>query len=113
MKLNIAERIGILNIIPREGNFAHLKIIRDIDNTCAPSEEDFELYGIEVKPGEDGTPVMSWNPERSTDEKEIEIGKQANVIIVTALKKLNDDKKLTQQQLSLYEKFVEEEDEED
>ena len=37
----------------------------------------------------------------------MEIGGQANKVIVEALEKLNKDNKLTENHLSIYEKFVE------
>ena len=100
-KLNIVERIGILSIIPKEGNFATLKISRDLQATMGFSEEEYKKWGIKSE----GT-MTSWkqNVDTSVDK---DIGEKASDIIIDALKKLDEQKKLKPELFSLYEKFVE------
>ena len=96
------ERIMLLQILPKEGNFVTLKIIRNLQELLSPSEEEFKKYEIN-QVGE----RVTWN-EKGKEELDIEIGEKARDIVIDALKKLDDEGKLTQQHLSVYEKFVEE-----
>jgi len=99
MKLNLNERFAILQIIPQEGSFATLKIINDLKMALAPSEAEHKEFGI-AQEGE----MLKWNL-KGQEEREIKIGEMASDMIVVALKKLDEDKKLTQNQFTIYEKF--------
>ena len=130
MKLGVFDRLILINILPKEGNFATLKIVREMREGLSFSEEEHKLYEIgailkcencskEIKvPTSKAIPKcecggklvdtgrIGWNIE-ADKPNEINIGEKATDIIVEVLKKLNDDKKLTDQHFSLYEKFVE------
>lgn len=101
MKLNVLERLALLSVLPKEGNFATLKIVRKLREDLSFSEEEIKRFGIEDLP--DGR--MTWKKE---EEKEIQFGEKAIDIITKALKKLNETEQLTQDHLSVYEKFVKE-----
>ena len=100
MKLNVPERLMLLQVVPKEGNFLTLKVVRDLTSTLAMNDEEFKDFGIT----QDGDQI-TWNL-KGLQEKEVEIGEKATDIIVDALKKLDQDKKLEQRHLSLYEKFI-------
>ena len=100
MKLNVFERLILLQVLPKEGNFVTLKIMRDLRMALAPSQE--EINEFEIK--QEGEQVL-WNT-KGKEEREIKIGEKATDIIIESLKKLNEEKKLTDQHFSLYEKFV-------
>ena len=100
MKLEVLERILLLNLLPKEGDFITLKVIRDLQNALSFSEKEIKDLVLETKEGR-----VTWKPDKAV-EKEIEIGEKATDVIVGALKKLNDDKKLTQEFFSIYEKFI-------
>ena len=100
MKLGVFERLILLNILPKEGDFMTLKIVRTMRENLSFSEEehkalDFKQDELNIK----------WKQEGETD-RDINFGEKATDIIVDALKKLNEEKKLTDQHVSLYEKFV-------
>jgi len=101
MKLSILERLMLLNILPREGSFVSLKIVRDLRNSLSFSEAEYKKYQFVESEGR-----VTWN---QTEEqfKDVKIGEKATDIIVEELKKLDKEKKLTEQHLSLFEKFVE------
>ena len=115
MKLNVPERLILLQVVPKEGSFLTLKVIRDLTSTLALSDEEFKEFNVlqdksqptlESPEGEDiGPNKITWN-EKGLEEREVEIGEKATDIIVEALKKLDQDKKLEQRHLSLYEKFI-------
>lgn len=101
MELKVFDRLMLLNILPTEGNFLTLKIVTQLRQDLSFTEEELKRFEIV----QDGGSV-TWN--RIADEpKEVAIGEKATDIIVEALKKLNDTKKLTMQHYKLYERFIE------
>jgi hypothetical protein len=104
MKLTVLERIIALNIIPKEGDITSLKIVRVIKEALSFSEEEHKELNFKIGPHGETT----WTPPKEL-EKEIEFGSKATSLIVTELNKLNAEKKLTPEHLSLYEKFIPEE----
>ena len=101
-KLNLSERLTLLNLIPKENNFSTLRIVRKFTKDVGISDEEHKEFGIKQE-GE----KISWEPKKAGKEKEFEIGEIANFLIVEALKKLDQTKKLDQVHYTIYEKFVE------
>jgi hypothetical protein len=102
-KLNMPERLGVMGLLPKETNYVTLKILNNVRKKLAPSEEEKKEYEIKLNP--DGT-LKSWNPEKAVKETTIEIGETGVEFVKEALRKLSDENKLTNQHLSLYEKFI-------
>lgn len=100
MKLNLLERFTILQVLPKEGNFATLNIVRKLQEALAPTEKEFNEFGIVQENNQ-----TKWN-EKGIEVREIKIGEKAIDIVVEELEKLDADKKLTPQHMSVYEKFV-------
>ena len=104
MKLTVLERIALLGVLPAEGDFVTLKIVRELRENL--SFDEAEVKQLKVK--QEGQQI-TWEAGAETPGgKEVKIGEKATDVIVAALKKLNSDKKLTDQHFSLYEKFVKE-----
>lgn len=101
MKLSVFERMILLNILPREGDYTTLKIVRNLRDDLSFSEEEHKV--LQFKQEGD---TMFWKTD-ADKPKDVSIGEKAKDIIITVLKKLNDEKKLTDQHFGLYEKFVE------
>ena len=107
MKLLITERFGALSLLPKETDFVTLKVVRDLQDTLALSEKELKEYDVKTVVSKiDGQPRTQWSVEAAKKEADLKIGEKATDIIVDALKKLNDEKKLTADHFSLYEKFV-------
>ena len=100
MKLNLLERLMIQSILPKEANFVTLKIMNNLRQSVAPSEEEYKEF--EIKQINDR---IIWNV-LGNEPKEIEIGEKASDVIKDALKELDKEKKLTQDLFTLFEKFV-------
>lgn len=100
MKLKVGERLILLGILPKEGDFTTLKIVHTLRGDLSFTEEEHKALQFKQEAG-----TVRWNPKGDT-EREINFGEKATELIVDALKKLNSDKKLTDQHYSLYEKFV-------
>ena len=99
MKLSVNDRLILLGVIPLQGDFTTLKIVRDMRDELSFSEEEHKILKIRQE-GE----MMFW--EEGLEDKEINFGEKATDIIVDAFKKLNDQKKLRIEQMELYERFV-------
>jgi len=114
MLLTIPERYAVNSVLPEAGNFGTLKTMRKLREALEPTENESKEFGIrfETNPTT-GQSQVRWDPEKMVDaegklrEAEIDINKKATGIIVEALEKRDATKKLTAQQYSIYEKFVE------
>jgi hypothetical protein len=104
MELNLKERIILLNILPKQGDISTIKIVRDLQDNLAPTEAEFKDFEIT----QEGSQYF-WN-EKGKIPKEIEIGAKAKQIIRDAILALDKAKALTQDHLTIYDKFVEDKD---
>ena len=102
VKLNLYERVVVMSLLPPEGNFVTLKIVRDLQAELAPSEEEAKIAGLEDLPT-GGVKAKNWF---LVVEKEIVFGDIALGLVVDALKKLDEEKKLTNDHFTVYEKFI-------
>ena len=100
-ELAVVERLVLLNILPKEGDFTTIKLLRKLRENLSFDEDEHKKLNFV----QDGDQVR-WNQEALSD-KRIQIGEKQADIIQSALEKLNDEKKLTDEHFSLYEKFVE------
>lgn len=100
MRLNVLERLMLLGVLPEQGNFLTLKIVRQLREALSFSEEEIKALKIEQKDGR-----VEWQDD-GAEEKDVPVGEKAMDLIVEALKKKDDAKELTDQHFSLYEKFV-------
>lgn len=98
MKLSVGERLVLLSVLPQEGDFTTLKIIRNLKDDLSFTEEEHKLYQFQFE----GEQVI-WE---NNGDKEINFGEKATDIIVNAFKKLDQQKKLRMEHIELYEKFV-------
>jgi len=101
MKLDVRERLVLLAILPAEGNFVTLKVVRKLRESLSFSEEEIKQYKFVQKEGS-----VSWD-DKAEQSKLVEIGTQAKIIIQDALKKLDEQQKLKDEHFTIYEKFVE------
>jgi hypothetical protein len=100
MNLSVLERIVVLKVLPAEGDYATLKILTNLRMALSFTEEEIKAWDIRSDPSSNRT---TWKVEGVAD---IPIGERATDIIVTALKKLDREKKLSVQDMSVYEKFI-------
>ena len=106
--LNLSERFIFLGLLPKENNFATLKIIRTASKDVGITDDEFEEFDIKRLPPTPENPSgsFSWDPEKGLIEKEFEIGEIAEQLIITELEKLDKEDKLPSDYLSIYEKFI-------
>lgn len=99
MNLSVLERLVLLVALPKQGDYATLKILMNLRLSLSFTEEEIKEWGITSDP-ETGT---SWE---KNGEAEIPIGEKATDIIVDAFKKLDREKKLAPEMIDTYEKFI-------
>ena len=90
----------MLSVLPKDGNYATMKILGDLQMNLSYTEEELVKWGIDVNRD---TQVISWDEDGEAD---IPIGEKATGIIVDELRKLDTDNKITQPIMPIYEKFV-------
>ena len=100
MKLSVAERLGILSIVPVRGDYITLKVLEQLRMNLAFSEEELKEYGI-VEDRENQK--VDWNSNVAVD---IPIGEVASDLVVKAFRDLDKRKELPANLLELYEKFI-------
>ena len=98
--MSVLERLVALSILPKEGDYATLKILTNLRLSLSFTEDETKAWGITTDPENGRT---SW---QENVEAEIPIGEKATDIIVEALRKLNREKKLGFEAMSVYEKFI-------
>lgn len=105
LKLDLHNRLILLSLLPSENDFSTLRIIRKVSKDVGLTEKEYKEYG--VKKLEGGR--ISFDPIKSQEEKEFDIGEVAIHLVKEALKKLDTEKKLTQEHLPIYEKIMKDE----
>ena len=103
MKLNIIERIQLLGLLPAEGNAVTLRVVNELRQDLSFSEKEIKDAKIitDEKQGR-----VTWDDSAAVI-KDVKIGDTARGIIKEALKKLDDEKKLTLAVMPVYERFME------
>ena len=98
MELTILERLMLLNILPPAGDLTTIRIVRKLREALSLTEEEHVEHHIEATP--DGN--VKWDNDVP---KPFELGAKARDIAVKALEGLDKEGKLTEQHLSLCDKF--------
>lgn len=96
----------LLNILPREGDFTTLKIVRKMRETLSFSEAEHKTLQPKNNEGKVEWRIIDDDGNPIPQEKEVNLGEKATDIIVETLKKLDKEKKLKEEHYSLYEKFI-------
>ena len=106
MKLNIQERLGLMELLPREGGYAALKELRRAREIFSLTPEEIKEVNYTETPAPVGRgTTIHWDTEKET-LKELPVSEYITDEIKKALEKLERDKRLSEQYFTLYEKFV-------
>lgn len=101
MLLNVKQRLLLLNILPKEGDYVTLKVIRDQQSLLSFGEEEFKRLNIK-REGD----TYTWKEEDDIPV-DIPMGEAAVGVIKMALRMLNEKGQLKIEFLPLYEHFWE------
>jgi len=104
MKLTVLERIIVQSLIPKEGNFLNLKLIRKAKESLSFTEEENKVLNFRVV-GEGDARQTVW--DNADIEVDIDLGETVSGMVVKELKRLDEAGKLTSDQITVFEKFVE------
>ena len=100
MELNIKQRLMLLNVVPVDGvRMTDLRIARELQLKLSFTEEEQARFGF-VQDDQ----RLTWNQDEDVPV-DIKIGPRAHVLIQDALKKLDEDKKLTLDHIELWDLF--------
>ena len=100
MELNIKQRLALLNVVPVEGvRMTDLRIAKELQLRLGFTEEEQAQFGFVQADDR-----LNWNQE-ADGPVDIKIGPRAHVLIVDALKKLDEEAKLTLDHVDIWELF--------
>ncbi len=100
MKLDVGERIVLLSSLPKEGDLPTIRIVHELRQALSFTEEEHKA--LDIHPDSD---QILWDID-AEKHKDIPIGPRAHVLIEDTLKRLDVEKSITEDHLSLWEKFV-------
>lgn len=130
MKLTVSERLILQSILPQEGDFITLKLVRKLREALAFNEKEIAEINFryhwkcprcpKVELASDAPKCpdcdvymipagqVTWDEDKAKKVvKDVFMGAKMLALCETAIKKLSDEKKLTEEHFSLYEKFIE------
>lgn len=139
MKLTVPERLVLVNILPPEGDYTTLKLVRKLRESLSFSEEEHkqvnfrsrfdcpeckvEVYSATLPKCENKdckrfdqymqkSNFLTWN-EDANIVKDVHMGNKAKELLKSTLQRMSDEKKLNETYLDAYERFVKAVEEED
>ena len=101
MKLTVAERFATLGVLPEQGDFLTLKVLRQLREALSFDEDEMKFYSFKEKGDR-----LYWDESKDTHTKDFEFGDKQTELVVSALQKLDSQKQLTEEHFSIYEKFI-------
>ena len=130
MKLEVYERLVLMNLLPKEGDFITLKLVRKLREALSFNEREVAEINFrnhwrcpkcqkveiasEMPKCSDCDIFMqpsgqvTWDDDKAKKvKKDVFMGSKMLALCESTLKKLSDEQKLTEQHMSLYSKFVE------
>ena len=99
MRLTLAHRLTALGLLPTEGSFVTLRIVRDAQHALSPSAEEIERFQIV----QDGQQVR-WVGDTTAD---VVLSSAAVTLLKDALAKLDDAQTLTMTHVELADALAE------
>ena len=99
--LSIIERILLLNLIPHEGNMVELMMFKDIEEKLDISSKEAEKIGLKS--------IEKWwviRDDKKAESKSVEFSSSEKEFLKWVLTKLDTEKKLTEQHITIYNMFV-------
>ena len=103
IKLTVKQRIDLQSILPPQGDFLTIKMIRVLREDLSFSQKEHKLLEFVNHPN--GS--IEWNANAAPKcIKEIEIPETIISVIKETLEKLNTSKQITESHLDFYEMFM-------
>lgn len=103
LKLTVRQRIDLQGVLPRQGNFTAIKMIRETRESLSFSEEEHKQ--IELQYHANGN--VGWDAKKAKSlVKTIKIPATICSMLKASLKELDKQEKLVEEHIELYEMFV-------
>ena len=99
MELAILDRITLLNILPVEGDVVTMRLLKKLREELGFTEEEIKKHKINSADSR-----VMW--EETGYKADVDIGEKATDIIKDAFKKLDQEKKLREEMIPLYDTFM-------
>lgn len=102
--LSILERMATLGILPKQGSYTDLLLVRELKEQLTFSEDENKRLAFQSLPNG----MVKWDrkAENEIGKKEVSFSEPMLAIIVKELKSLDEKKKLDSDLLSIYALFV-------
>ena len=100
--LSLLDRLIFASILKKEGSFEEMIISKDIKKKIEITQEEVRDYGIQTI----STGGLQFNEKGSNSKLELEFTELEFSACKEGLKKLQDEKKLTEDHIDLYKFFV-------
>ena len=102
MKFAVKERILLVGMLPPQGNFQTIKLLRVLREALAFTEQENKDFEIVTNPN--GT--VNWDGKKGKATKEVLVGDVMFNVIQGILKDMDEKKQLTENHVELYEMFI-------
>lgn len=107
MLLEVHERLALIQILPSQGDFKALKTIRRAKEMLSFTPEEMETLKLDNIKGADGQIRVNWDASKANQVvKDCPIDEYTTNLFIEELAKMNQEGRLTEQTMSIYEKFV-------
>lgn len=100
--LSVLDRLQLLGVLPTEGSFVTMNIVRDLRAALSFSEDELEVLKFVQAEGQ-----VTWDNTVNL-MKDVPMGKQARVILEANFKQMSSNEKLREDLLDIYARFVSE-----
>ena len=109
--LSMGERFEIMGTcLPKEGDIAYIRTMKTTKDMLTPTEEEEDEYAFSVKEIE-GKPMLTWRNDKKDEVREFTFSPRMMKMVKKLLYGHNKNKALTENHITLWEKFACEEDE--
>lgn len=107
MRLEVHERLALLALLPKEGDYAALKTIRRAKEMISFTKDEMDFFEMKNVTGANGVPQVNWNDNKAKEQvKDCPVDEYTTNVIRNKLAEMDREHKLTEEFMSLYEKFV-------
>jgi hypothetical protein len=101
MKLALMERLVALELLPKEDDWAGMKEIRKAREVLSFTDDELKKFEVSQEGG-----YVKWNQEGQAYVSDLPLSEWATTKIQMALRQKNAEKKLTERDMPIYQKFI-------
>lgn len=104
--LTLLERVLIPGILSKESDYKTIVLVKDARKKVEITQDEIKKFKIQSIPIGDGRSSLAWDEKGAKANFQIEFSELEFLEIKLGLEELERKKKLTEEHISLYEKFV-------